>query len=192
MSRAFIGTQDNNVFVNSTIYNETDNPINCEYDTTFTSPLLEDSGEFYLTIVRFDIPNTLPIFTFQTNTYYLTLSYNGSDYTVPLIMYNVDINKPTSLKIYTFQQFVDMINVAFQTAFSNMKAAFPGAPPTEAPYMVFNHDRDFVFSLFVQQSYNPTVGNLTLLEPAFSQARKNRVGAIAPNINSNKRQRKRR
>lgn len=163
--KALIRTQDNYVYINSTIYNDTDQNIVAEYDTTFTSNVVEDSGEFYLTIVRFDIPNTLPIFEFQDDTYYVTMSFGGNDYSVPLLMNNVDT--PASNQIYTFQQFVDSINIGLQTAFDNLKAAFPAAPPTEAPYIVFNHNEDY-FSLYAQQLYDPIVAGGPTIELFFN------------------------
>jgi len=156
LRQRFIQQQDNNVYINATIFNSTEQDIPCEYSTTFNDAIIEDSGEYYLTIVRFDIPNTLPIFEFKQDTYNVTLSYNGNDYNVPITMFNVDPNNPASLNIYTFQQFIDMINTASDTAFTNLKTANPGAPPTEAPFMVFNHETD-IFSLYTQQLYNPVV-----------------------------------
>ena len=40
MNKRFIVQQDNNIYVNSTIYNDTNDDIIAQYDTTFTSPLL--------------------------------------------------------------------------------------------------------------------------------------------------------
>ena len=165
MRKALIRTQQNYVYINSTIYNDTDNNIAAEYDTTFTSSVVDDSGEFYLTIVRFDIPNTLPIFEFQDNTYYVTLSYDGNDYTVPLLMNNVDATP--SKFIYTFQQFIDSINTGLLTSFNTLKAANPGAPPTEAPYIVFNHNEDY-FSLYAQQLYDPVVAGAPTIDIFFN------------------------
>ena len=70
-------------------------------------------------------------------------------------MPNVDINNPSN-NIYTFQQFIDSINTALQTSFTNLKTAFPVAPPTEAPFIVFNHETD-IFSLYTQQLYDTVI-----------------------------------
>ena len=120
-----------------------------------------------MTVVRFDIPNTLPIFTFEDNTYFVTLSFINNDFTQVLNIQNVDINNPSSRNIYTFQQFVDSINTALQTSFTNLKTAFPAAPPTEAPFMVFNHETD-IFSLYTQQLYDPIVAGANTIEIFFN------------------------
>lgn len=163
----FIKQQDNIVYLNSTLYNDTDANISAEYETTLSTPLLDNAGEFYMAIVRFQIPNILPIFEFKRNNYYVTLSYTGNDFTVPLEMKNVDANNPSSLNIYTFQQFVDIINNGLRTAFTNLKALFPAAPPTEAPFMVFNHETD-IFSLYTQQDYDPVVAGGDTIEIYFN------------------------
>ena len=158
MSRKrFIVDETEIVYINSSIYNNTPNPIPCEYNTSFSSALLDDAGEYYLTIVRFRVPNTLPIFTFTPDTYYITLTYNNTDYQVALQMYNVDANS-TSLSIHTFQQFIDIINTGFTTAFTALKTANGAAPQTEAPFMVYNHELE-TFSLYVQNSYLSTAMN---------------------------------
>lgn len=166
MRRRFIKAQDNNVYVNSTLYNNTESNILAEYSTTFDSALLEDSGEFYLTIVRFQIPNILPIFTFKNNTYTVTLSYQGNDFPVNLVMKNVDINNPSN-SIHTFQQFIDIINTGLNTSFTDLKTAFPAAPPTEAPFMVYNHTPDS-FSLYTQQVYDPVIAGGDTIEIYFN------------------------
>lgn len=153
MSRSFIQQQENNVYINASIFNNTEKDIPCEYTTTFNDAIVQDAGEFYLTIIRFDIPNTLPIFEFQPDTYYITLSYNGNDYTEAVTMYNVDAFNPSSRNIYSFQQFVDMINNAFDASFTALKTANPAA---EAPFMVYSSETDF-FSLYTQQLYDPVV-----------------------------------
>ena len=135
-------------YINSYLYNQTESPIPCEYAVNFATPQLPSTGEYYLSIVRFNIPNTLPIFEFIENKYYVTLSYGNDDFTTPITMKSVD----NTQNIYTFQQFIDMINTSLDTAFQDLKTNHPGAPPTESPYMVFNHSSD-TFSLHVPQNY---------------------------------------
>ena len=43
MKRKFISNQQNNYYLNSYIFNDTNADIIAEYSTTFTSPLLDDS-----------------------------------------------------------------------------------------------------------------------------------------------------
>lgn len=165
MRQRFVKSENNNIYINSTIYNDTDQNIIAEYQSTFDNTLLEDSGEFYLTIIRFQIPNILPIFEFQDNSYHITLSYDGNDYTKILQMKNVDITNPSN-NIYTFQQFIDIINEGFQESFNDLKTANPGAPPTEAPYIIFDHNTDFCV-LYTQQDYNETIAGADTIKIYF-------------------------
>ena len=163
----FIKSQDDNIYINATITNNTDKPISAEYQTTFNTAIINDSGEYFLTIVRFHIPNTMPIFKFVENKYVITLSYNGNDYSVPITMQNVD--NPSSKSVYTFQQFVDMINTTLTASFNTLKAANPLAPPTEAPFMVFNTNTNF-FSLYTQQVYDPVIAGGNTIEINFNSS----------------------
>ena len=76
-----MSSQGDHIYINSKLYNSTDKPIVCEYKETFSQSIVPKADDFYLTVVRFEIPNSVPIFEFKDNYYNLTLSYNGSDYT---------------------------------------------------------------------------------------------------------------
>lgn len=55
--------------------------------------------------------------------------------------------------VYTFQHFIDLVNFAFQTAFTNMKTAQSALPQTESPYFVYNAETGLI-SLIVENSYD--------------------------------------
>ena len=138
------------IYINSSIFNDTDDYIPCEYDTTFTSDVVSNAGQYYLAIDRFSIPNSNPIFTFKPNKYYITLTHNNIDYQVPLVMQSRNQRRPNA--IFTFQHFIDIINTAWNTASTNLQAAFP----SDTPYMTYNNASDTI-SLFTPQSYENTV-----------------------------------
>lgn len=159
MLRAQINrNREDHIYLNANIHNTSDNPIFAEYSTDIQEDYLPRSGDFYLTVVRFDIPNTFPIFIFKDNTYLITLTYGGVDYPIFLQFQNMDINSPSSRNVWTFQQFIDIINQGFTDAFTLLKAANPGAPQTEAPYMTYDHSSS-LFSLWVEDSYDETDPN---------------------------------
>ena len=158
--RAFVLVQDHYIYINSTIYNDTNQDIPADYSTTFSDPIIKDMGEYEFCIIRFQIPNTIPIFKFLSNTYYITLSFNGNDFQFPLIYTRHD-NTTQDQVINNFQHMVDIINTTFTTAFNALKTAFPLAPPTEAPFMVFDYNTD-AFTLYVQQLYDSSTNTIEI------------------------------
>lgn len=146
-------SQGDHIYINSKLYNSTNQPIVCEYKETFSQSIVPKGNDFYLTVVRFEIPNSVPIFEFKDNYYNLTLSYNGSDYTQYLQMQNVDT--PASNSVYTFQQMVDIINTAFDSAHQALITDNPAAPD-DPPYLTFDPVTD-LFSLFIPQTYDGVV-----------------------------------
>ena len=139
------------VYINSSLHNDGERDIPCEYGVTLNNAIVDRSGDYQLAIVRFSIPNTQAIFTFEENKYFLTLTYNNVDY--QQVVRHIETDKYLPLKkVHTFQQFIDSINIAFEAAFATLKAANPLAPPTEAPYMIYEPDTDF-FSLITQATY---------------------------------------
>ncbi len=148
-----MNSQGDHIYINSKLYNSTNQPIVCEYKETFSQSIVPKADDFYLTVVRFEIPNSVPIFEFKDNYYNLTLSYNGSDYTQYLQMQNVDT--PASNSVYTFQQMVDIINTAFDSAHQALITDNPAAPD-DPPYLTFDPVTD-LFSLFIPQTYDGVV-----------------------------------
>ena len=136
-----IQPRDSIAYINSYLYNDGPRAIPLEYSTTFTSPAIYNANEYYMAISRFSIPNTQPIFEFVADKYYVTIGNSAT----ALVLQSADQN-PISNKVYTFQQFLDMINTAFQTAFTTFQAGGTGA--TNAPKMVFNGDSDSFSILF--------------------------------------------
>ena len=158
MSRGrFVVDEDNIKYVNASLNNNTEKSIICEYNASFSSEILNNASEYYVSIVRFNIPNTLPIFKFVDRLYNLTMTYNNVNFTSDLIMESVDINPSTNF-IYTFQQFINIINNAFTRSYIQIITANPGIAATyiNPPYMVYNHSK-FTFSLFVPRNYLGTI-----------------------------------
>ncbi len=151
------------IYVNANIYNSTNNPILAEYNTDISENYLDCSGDYYVSVIRFDIPNTFHIFTFIDGLYQVILRYNNIDYSTVLTFQNVDMSAPDSRLVWTFQQFLDMINSAFQDSYDDLITANPSAPPTEAPYIIYNENTN-LFSLMVQQLYDPVVAAAPTIE----------------------------
>lgn len=149
--------------------------IPCEYKETFFAPIVENPSDMHLAIRRFSVPGrSIPIFIFQVQDgqanpnlgiYSVTMSYAGDDYQTYLIFVPDQTVIPTPSApipyqlnsayywVFSYQQMVRMINTAIATSFAAMKAAHPGAPPTEAPFLLYDESTQ-LFSMIFQESYS--------------------------------------
>ena len=145
------------IYLNANLHNITNKDIVAEYSVDIQEDYLPRSGDFYLSVIRFDIPNTLPIFDFKDNTYLVTLSYGGNDYSeyVNYVRFDQTTDKQY---IQTFQHFLDLVNQALTTAFNNLKAANPAAPQTKEPYITYNSATG-LFSLWCERTYATNLAN---------------------------------
>lgn len=169
----------NNYYYNVTInnLNSNGNSIFASFSENRVQDILpEPSNNFYLTVVRFSIPGSeIPIFIMPVQLgqpdvnltpFSVTLSYLGNDFRVYLSYVTHDITAPIPAQplisqdissgyyyVYTYQDMLNYVNTALASAFNSLKSAFPTAPPTEAPYFIYNPDTELI-SLVTQFSYS--------------------------------------
>jgi len=152
----------------------------CKYSETLTQPLLDNPKDYYMTLVRWQLsPSLIPLFVCpiqngpgQTNPqltpFAVTLSYNGNDYEQYVIYQPSNDRSPTRAPssnppnyfqvqdpyyyIYSVNQFINMVNVALDSAFTSLKAANPDILQTEAPYFSYDGNSELI-SLTCQYSY---------------------------------------
>lgn len=165
--------------VDNIYYNvELTNPENAEksilmkYEETKNTPVISGrASDYYFSVVRFDIPGSnVPIFNAQnrdnpgtfTLDYIVTLTYLGVDYQQNLtyVPFDPDVNENSDLPVYTYQQFIDMINIAYKAAYDDMITANGGvggpldlALQNQAPLFTFSRENNLL-SIFVQDQYN--------------------------------------
>lgn len=159
---------DDNIYYNIVVTNPVtaSNSINIEYTENRVQSILDNPCEYFLSIVRFAVSGvTVPLFvcpvtppSLLTTPFSVTLSFSGTDFQTFLIYQPRDLSSVPSSPfgeyyyIFDYQHFIDMINRALLTSFTALKLAFPLAPPTEAPYFVYNAETQLI-SLFAQQLY---------------------------------------
>lgn len=98
-------------------------------------------SDYYVSMIRFTIPTRLmKIFTFRSDSYFVTLSYGGTDSTaeVPYISFSAT---DTDRNVFRYQDFITMINTAFKTAFDNLIAIIGVLPglPTSPPELIYSN-----------------------------------------------------
>jgi hypothetical protein len=149
------------IYYNINIGNSKLVPIIANYSEQRTIPLLHNPSEYYLSIIRFSVPGlSVPILVCPvTNApttplqtpYSVTLLYNtGSGfltYTQKILYYPRDNFQNLSVPpldpqnpyyfIYEYQHFLDLVNIALQTATTNLIGL--GAPADLlSPYFIFD------------------------------------------------------
>lgn len=168
----------NKIYFNASIRNDTDDFYKqASLDITRNQPFINNPSEYYLTISRFNIDASimpLLIFTVVDNQpnpnlgntkFTLRHTPSGTNFEQNLIYIPSTTNIPVPpapipkmdrtnpyYYVYTYNIMIEMMNTALQTAFNNLKAAFPAISHTEAPYLKYDKDTELI-SLIVQYDY---------------------------------------
>lgn len=117
-----------------------------KYRSTKTESIVNNPSLYHLIIDRFEIPGYfIPSYIhLPNNPGTITLSYNGFSVNQDLI-YNVRSTDLTPSDagyyyIYDFQEWIDMLNTAFESAFTNLGALVALPAGSEAPYLVWDSE----------------------------------------------------
>lgn len=140
-----------NIYYNAIKANNTNNIIPAEFAENRVSAILDDPSQYYLSVIRFEIPSSLlPLFHFPdpavqplkvSLTFYdAGLATNFIQTTSVNFVQHSDLD-PTA--VYTYQSFIDMINTAFSTCFAALSAAVIAAGAalpagSVAPFIIYD------------------------------------------------------
>lgn len=156
--------KDDHIYYNVNLYNDTNEKIYARFQEFRSSAIIDSPKDYHLSIVRFQVPaRNIPIFIFEEDGYNVTLSYGGDDFTETVVYVPNNTIEPNNMTVRTYQAFLDMINTAFSAAFTALKVAHAGAPPTIAPYLIFNAETK-LFSLIVEDLYDPVYAMAATIE----------------------------
>lgn len=118
------------IYYNATIINNTSAPAPATYSATLTSYILNNPSEWWMSIIRFNIPGyNIPLFEFKPNTYYVSFVYNGEKFTQVVTQF---INSANGNLIFNYQTFLTDINLALINAFKAFSGTYTKGP-VEAP-----------------------------------------------------------
>lgn len=150
----------NHVYYNLNFANNSTSPIPLQFKDYRGEGIIDLSkGDYNLTVSRFLIPGTgIPLFQWPVdasgkidNTQY-KVTFGKLPSTRPSVdLIYVPNNSTGSRSIYSIQQFVDIINTALFTGFTDFNTSTPGLVTT-APYMVFDTTTQ-LFSLIAEANY---------------------------------------
>jgi uncharacterized protein YrzB (UPF0473 family) len=149
-----------NVYYDINLFNpyQATQEIDAIYSETRNKAIVTGRGDdYYLTVTKFEIPSTtIPIFYFQLSgvddtegIYSVTLEYNGTFIQQPLIFVPQG-GEPLSINSYS--QFIDIINTALETAFTDLQTAEPGIPVTDPPFLIYDSVTNLI-SIKVDKDY---------------------------------------
>lgn len=146
--------QNHHVYYDISLINTTTAPVLAKLFENRAQPLLMCPSDYNMSVIRFIIPTAyIPIFVWPStgnnlpnNLYYSVTIRNkqsGIDYRTYLIY--APLNNLTSadteyLFVYSYQQFLDTINTALFTSYTNLFGAGGPNLPLSAPYMIFEPD----------------------------------------------------
>lgn len=169
---AVINNKVADVFNNGPIFNH--DPILAKYDQTESQTIINDPSEYFLSVIRFQIPGNLIPLYFEvgyfdginpnrtsksvsmsigggpplTQTFLIYVPHNQ---TLPVPTLPITVNNIQYYALSSYQQIVDEINVGLASAFAGLTVPVL-VPPLAAPYMQYNSTTQ-LFSLVADQRY---------------------------------------
>jgi hypothetical protein len=134
---------DDLVYFNVTLTNNQKVSVPATVVTSLPADYLDINSFWNAGVERFTIQgSSVPILVFPDNTYYVTLSYNGTSRSQPLVYSEVSDSSNNNLipgGIFSYQQLALLINAALKLAFTALQTAVaPALAATTAPFVVFN------------------------------------------------------
>lgn len=165
-SKYQIEKKEEYIYYNAIYYNNTVDDSTSYFQDARTSPILDIPKNYKMAISRLNVPTQgLPIFNFASinndgktpdNSFYsFTLRWNAVTYRryVQYIPYT-----SIGLGVYNYSNYVRMMNEALFLVFNDMKIAFPGFPPTSAPYLCLDGS---LVNLYTPLAYNDATISLS-------------------------------
>jgi hypothetical protein len=122
MINTCIFTDDpSNIYVNASLFNNTDQNIPCQLETTLTQPILQTANKYKMCVVRFDIPldsvqKSIMTTVMSTLTFSAGLMYNGQTSIATASQQQLS-------SMNTMTDFVYYLNELINTAFSQLVLA---------------------------------------------------------------------
>lgn len=157
---------DSHIFWNFQIFNNDVTPILATFKENRDSPILDNASDFKVAIVRYTVPVTsVPLFDFSDypgQGVTLRDLSSGTDFRTKVLYQSSSTPNVSGViaPVYSYQMFVEMINLALLTSYTALKAANPGAPITQPPFLIYSPDTE-IFSLYQQTAATDTAGTRT-------------------------------
>lgn len=151
-----VETKDDNIYYNISIVNNQLTDQAASFTQQLTNSILSDPADYYMAVARFSIDGVqLPLFIWRDNYYYVSLSFNGTTMTTPLLFPPDNPAFSYGRAIYSYNEFLSTINAGYLLCMNNLIAATGGgASPifgVQPPYWLYDIPTG-IMSLYAQQS----------------------------------------
>lgn len=147
-------SKEDNIYYNITIKGDAKTGGQAIFRENRVGVIIENPSHYQLAVERFSVPSiNIPILIFDNRDFKISFQFDNLTITKPLIWIPNDINVSQPKYLWHYQEMLNMINVAFESAFTDMKLAKPLAPPTEAPFLTYNPTTQLI-TLNAEQTYN--------------------------------------
>jgi hypothetical protein len=154
-------TNDNNVYYNVELRNNTTKSIPAVFSENRVKTILEKPDDWEVTVVRFSIPSdSLKIFTFVDGSMSVTLRdrQTNANFTRDLIWIPQSL-VPGSRDVFSYNSIVIMLNNALSLAFGALKSANPGSVGTVPPFFMLNSATG-LFEMYTEKIWEIPTGIL--------------------------------
>jgi len=143
-----IETKDDNIYYNVNIVNNESFSQYANFSQRLTGQIIDNPNDYYMAVARFSLNgDEIPLFLYKPNFWYVSLTY-GTYTASTSILSPVGGDGPYGPAFYTYQQFMDSINVAYDTCMTSLivqTEVTPGNPTTSplygitAPFILYDN-----------------------------------------------------
>jgi hypothetical protein len=127
-------------YYNVSMYNEEKSPAPARYSVSRNTDIIDYPSDYEIAVIRFKLPlYEMPIFIWRPNVLNLKLSYDSSEVIEPLIyISNGNYSSVYGDSIWSYQEFVIILNNALESAFNALKILEPTMPPSAPLFFIYN------------------------------------------------------
>jgi len=149
--------QPDHLYYNIRIANTKNTSIPASYNETRTQPILNSCLKDYeVAVARFKIPNNIPIFIFQNNTYSVTLTgTDGIDHTT--FCQWIPTAASGDQNVWQYAEWAQSVTNALNTSYVAIDAK---VRPSVPPFVLFDPEQ-LTFSIYATNEYNSVANDGT-------------------------------
>jgi hypothetical protein len=169
----FVKTQEqqeipDHLYYNIKISNNTDTEIPAQYQETRTSPIINDNlCKYEVAVARFKIPNNIPIFVFQPNTYFVNLVDSAGNDHPTACQWIINNTNPSTLNfVYEYNEWAQSVTNALLASYNAIPVLLR---PDHPPFVLYDPNQT-KFSLYATSNYAPLGGTFIYMNaPCFNK-----------------------
>lgn len=155
------------LYYNIKISNTTDSLKQAQYDETRTSCILPQTNLYEVAVARFKIPNNVPIFVFQPNTYFVNIVDSvGTDHPIACQWIANNTTAQTLNFVYEYNEWAQSVTAALLASYNAIPSMIR---PSNPPFVLYDSNTTR-FSLYATADYAPQGATLIYMNaPCFNK-----------------------